>query len=66
MSMKIGRRGFLKAAGAAATGPVVISAFSDRDGDPVVGEFQDLGIPVYETPEQAVSAMAALIRAGTD
>ncbi len=40
--------------------PVVISAFSDRDGDPVVGEFQDLGIPVYETPEQAVSAMAVL------
>jgi acyl-CoA synthetase (NDP forming) len=46
--------------------PVVCSAFSDRTEDPVVAELQDLGIPCFDTPEQAVSAMAALRRIGRD
>jgi acyl-CoA synthetase (NDP forming) len=44
--------------------PVVCSAFADRTEDPVIGEFQDLGIPCFETPEQAVRAMGALMLAG--
>ncbi len=44
--------------------PVVCSAFSDRTEDPVIAELQDLGIPCFDTPEQAVSAMAALRRPG--
>jgi acyl-CoA synthetase (NDP forming) len=41
--------------------PLVMSSFVDR-GDHLVKMIQDHHVPVYETPERAVSAMAALHR----
>lgn len=43
--------------------PIVMSSFFGRR-DNVVRMLQDAPIPVYDTPEQAVSAMAALVRYG--
>ncbi len=45
--------------------PVVTSSFFDRR-DNLVRLLQDSGLPVLPTPEQAVSAMAALVRAAGD
>jgi acetyltransferase len=42
--------------------PVVTSSFFDRR-DNLVRLLQDRGLPVFPTPERAVSAMAALVRA---
>jgi acyl-CoA synthetase (NDP forming) len=43
--------------------PIVMSSFFGRR-DNVVCMLQDAAIPVYDTPEQAVGAMAALARYG--
>lgn len=43
--------------------PIVMSSFFSRR-DNVVRMLQDAPIPVYDTPEQAVGAMAALVRYG--
>ncbi len=51
---------FIKLAGKTGK-PVVISSFVDRS-DHLVEMIQDHQIPVYDTPERAVSAMAALHR----
>jgi acyl-CoA synthetase (NDP forming) len=41
--------------------PIVMSSFFNRR-DNIVRQLQDAHIPLYQTPEQAVGAMAALVR----
>ncbi len=43
--------------------PIVMSAFYDRQ-DNVVRALQDHQVPVFDMPERAVEAMAALVRYG--